>query len=164
MRHLTDEEIQSYLQSGRPEEWKLVEDHLNTCPECRNQLLLYKRLGDIVLSTTCKPTPNDFEKAVMKRLTSIQRQRRISDLIVAAVAVIGVLTAVLAFFLTPRIRQVVAGFLRDAWQSTIQFITGNGGSLESVAIPLIGLLFLMLFGAIDRRIMAKLNMTKVERV
>ena len=164
MRHLTDEEIQSYLQSSGSEERKRVENHLNTCTECRNQLLLYKRLGDIVLSTTCKPTPNDFEKAVMNRLKSIQHQRRISDLIVAAVALMGILSAALAFLLTPLIRQVIAGFLRDAWQSTIQLSTGNGGSAESIAIPLIGVLFLMLFAAIDRRIMAKLKMAKEARV
>jgi len=163
MRHLTDEEIQSYLQGGRPEECKLIEDHLNICPECRNQLLLYQRLGDIVLSTTRKPTPNDFERAVMKRLASIQRRRRITDLIVIAVALIGSLTAATAFLLTPQIRQVVAGFLNHAWQSTVLFMSGNGGSAESLAVPLVGFLSLVLFAVIDRRIMASLKTAKEAR-
>jgi len=157
MRHLADEEIQSYLQGSRLENRKLVEEHLDICPECRNQHLLYERLGDIVLSITRKPPPISFEKAVLKRLRSIQRQRRITDLIVTAVALIGILTALTAFLLTPQIRQVVVDFLDDAWQSTIQFTTGSGGSAESIAIPLIGVLFLMLFEAIDRRIIAKLK-------
>lgn len=158
MRHLTDEEIQSYLHGSRSEKRHLLKDHLNTCSECRNHLLLYERLGDIVLSTTCKPTPNDFERAVLKRLRSIRRQRRITDLIVTAVTLIGILTAVTAFLLTPQIRQVVAGFLNDTWQSTILFTSGNGGSAESLAIPLTGVLLLVLFAVIDRRIMAKLKM------
>ena len=116
MRHLTDEEIQSYLQSCGSEEWKQVEDHLNTCTECRNQLLLYERIGDIVLSTTRKLTPGDFEKAVMKRVKRTQRHRRTTDLTVAAMALVGVLIAVSVILLTPQIRQVVSGFLNDARQ------------------------------------------------
>jgi len=158
MRHLTDEEIQTYLQGYRSETRNLVEDHLDTCLECRNQLLLYERLGNIVLSSAHRPTPIGFEKTVMNGLRSIQRKRRINDLIVTAVALIGSLTAVAVFVLAPQIRQVVASYLDDAWQSIIQFTSGGGGSTESLAIPLIGLLLLVLFAVVDRQIMAKLKM------
>jgi hypothetical protein len=111
----------------------------------------------MVLSAVTSQIPDGFERDVIQRLKRKQRQRRIADLIVAAVALIGIVTAVSAILLTPHLSQIATGYLTDAWNGTVQLMSGNGGSTESLAIPLIGILLLVLFAAIDRPIMAKLK-------
>jgi hypothetical protein len=164
MKHLTDDEIQSYLQSGRLDRQRGVKNHLRICPDCQQQLLLYDKLGDIVISMDSEPIPNCFEKAVMKRLECTQRQRRITDLIVAAVALIGILTVGTAILLTPQLRQVVAGYLTDAWHGTIKLTPGSGVITESLAVPFFGVLLLALFAVIDRLIMATQRASRKVRV
>lgn len=163
MNHLTDDEIQSYLQSGRSERQLRVKDHLQICPDCRQQLLLYEKLGNVITAMVSAPIRNGFEKAVLKRLETIRHQRRITDLLVAITAVFGILAVGTAILLAPQLRQSVAGYVADVWYHMTQNTSGSGGTVEYLAVPLLGVVLLLLFTVIDRRIMAKLKTAKEAR-
>lgn len=164
MNHLTDGEIQSYLQSGRSERQLRVKDHLEICSDCRQKLLLYEKLGNIIAAMDSAPIRNGFEKAVLKRLEIIRQQRRITDILVAIAAIFGILIVGIAILLAPQLRQSVAGCLADVRNHMIQITSGSGGTAECLAVPLFGVVLLLLFAVIDRRIMAKLKTAKDARV
>jgi len=164
MKHLTDDEIQSYLQRGRSNKWAHVENHLGTCADCRKQLLLYEKLGDMILSTASNTIPNGFENTVMKRLKCTQRQRRMTDVIVAIVAFAGILSIGAIILLTPQLRYIVIGCLTDARHYAIQLTSETGGASQALAVPLFGILLLMLFGMIDRLAVARLRITDGARI
>jgi len=158
MKHLTDDEIQSYLQSGRSDKWVHFEDHLSNCAGCQKQLLLYEKLGEMVLSTSSNPIPKGFEKAVMGRLKRTQRQKRITDVIVAAVALVGLFIAGSIILLTPQLKGVVTGYLVDAWECGIQLTSAAGGMTDALAVPLFGIILFMLFATVDRLAVTKMRL------
>ena len=158
MKHLTDDEIQSYLQRGRSDKWAHVEDHLSICVDCQMQLLLYEKLGEMVLSTSSNPIPKGFEKAVMGRLKCTQRQKRITDAIVATVTLVGLSIAGAIVLLTPQLKQIVTNYLMDAWEYGIQFTSTANGMVDALAVPLFGIILFVLFSAVDRLAVTKLRL------
>jgi predicted anti-sigma-YlaC factor YlaD len=157
MKHLTDNEIQSYLQSGRSDKLAHIKEHLRNCPDCQKQLLLYKKLGDMVISTSLNPIPEGFERAVVGRLRSMQRQRRITDVIVTAVAFVGFAIVGAIVLLTPQLRHILTECLMDAWQYGSELTTAAEGSSDAVAILAFGVVMLVFFGVVDRLTAAKLG-------
>ncbi len=164
MNHLTDGEIQSYFQSGKSERQLRVKDHLEICSDCRQKLLLYEKLGNIIAAMDSAPIRIGFEKAVLKRLEIIRQQRRITDILVGITAIFGILIVGIAILLAPQLRQSVAGCLADVTNHMIQITSESGGTAEYLAVPLFGVVLLLLFAVIDRRIMAKLKTAKDARV
>ena len=158
MKHLTDDTIQSYLQSSRSEKWLQIEDHLSDCADCRKQLLLYEKLGEMVLSTSTHPIPKRFEKAVMERLKRTQRQNRKSDVIVTVVVLVGLSIACAIILLTPQLKEIVSNSLMDVWGYGIQLTSAASGMTDAFAVPLFGSILLMLFAAIDRLAVTRLGM------
>ena len=158
MKHLTDDTIQSYLQSSRSENWLQIEDHLSDCADCRKQLLLYEKLGEMVLSTSSHPIPKSFEIAVMRRLKKTQRQKRITDVIVATVTLVGLSITSAIVLLTPQVKQIVTNYLMDAWEYGIQFTSTANGMVDALAVPLFGIILFVLFAAVDRLAVTKLGL------
>jgi anti-sigma factor RsiW len=157
-KHLTDNEIQSCLHSLTAEERTRIEDHLNDCADCRKRLLLYKKLGDAVASASTDPIPEGFETAVMERLRGVRRLRRVTDVIVTAVALTGLILIGLIVFLTPQLRHMVAGYLMDAWQFGNEFVAVTEGSSEATAILALAGVLLILFAVIDRLAIGRLRL------
>ncbi|MFH1373792.1 MAG: hypothetical protein ABII79_08360 [bacterium] len=158
MKHLTDDEIQSYLQRDRSDKWAHVENHLGTCADCRKQFLLYEKLGEMVLSTSSNPIPNGFKKIVMRRLKCTQQQRRMTDVIVAVVALACLSIAGSIVLLTPQLKDIVTGYLVDAWECGIQLTSAAGGKTDALAVPLFGIILFMLFAAVDLLVVTKLRL------
>jgi len=159
MKHLTDHEIQSYLHGPTSDERVHIEDHLNVCPDCRKQLLLYKKLGDVVISASSNPIPEGFGTAVAERLRSVRRLKRITDVIVAAVAFIGFVLTGAIVFLTPPLNQIASGYLMDVWQYGRGLFSAAEGPSEAATVLAFGLILLILFAAIDRLVIERLGFT-----
>ena len=164
MRHLSDNEIQSYLQSDRSDKWKLVEAHLSNCSDCRNQLLLYEKLGKMVLFTSSKPTPKTFKRTVMRRIKRMQRQKRMTDGIVAGVALLGLSFAIAIVMLTPQLKEIVTGYLMEAWEKGTLYTTTSSGMIDALTVFLFGMVLLIFYAVIDRLAMANLRTTDNTRI
>ena len=158
MKHLTDDEIQSYLHRLQPDERVRLKDHLNGCSDCRKQLLLYKKLGDVVVSASLKPIPEGFETAVMGKLRSVQRITRITDIFVFAIAFLGFILMGLIVFLTPQLKHIVTVCLMDAWYFGSEIATDVAESSDVIGVPLFGIILFMLFAAVDRLTVTKLGL------
>jgi len=67
-KHLTDEEIQDYLDRNPPSYNRLLEEHLQTCQLCQNTLEEYKRLyEELKVEEGFELSPN-FSEAVLSKL------------------------------------------------------------------------------------------------
>ena len=157
MKHLTDDEIQTYFQTGRSDKWLQIEDHLNNCTDCQKQLLLYEKLGEMLVSTSSRPIPKRFEKAVMERLQRTKRQKRKSDVIVTFVALVGISIAGAIVLLTPQLKEIVTNYLMDVWEYGIQCTLAADGSTDALTVPLLGIILLMLFESVDRLVATRLK-------
>lgn len=115
MKHLTDHEIQSYFHDPAQADRRRIEKHISHCSDCRKQLLLYEKLGEIVSSASSNPTPKGFEKAVMEKLKISRRLNRRADMAVCAVACIGIVLIGLIILITPQLKQTVADCLTGLW-------------------------------------------------
>jgi hypothetical protein len=118
-------------------------------------LLLYRKLGDAVVSASLKPILEGFETAVMGRIRSVRRLNRITDVIVAAVAFIGFALVGSIVFLTPQLKHTVTKYLMDAWQYGSELTTATEGSSDAIAILAFGVAMVVLFAAIDRLAVGK---------
>jgi anti-sigma factor RsiW len=157
MKHLTDNEIQSYLHSLTSDERARSEDHLNGCSDCQKKLLLYKKLGDVVVSSSSNPIPEGFERTVMGRLRSTQRQKRLNDVIVTAVAIMGFVLIGSIVFLTPQLKHIVTMWLMDAWQYGSELAAATEGSSDAIDVLAFGATLFVLFAAIDRLTIGRLG-------
>jgi hypothetical protein len=68
MKHLTDSEIQAYLDGGASDERGRLDSHLKTCDSCRKKLREYEMLYDGLSSDTIPGLPADFTGSVMAEL------------------------------------------------------------------------------------------------
>lgn len=157
MKHLSDHEIQAYLRGCDRNRGIDADAHLSDCSICRRRLRLYERLEDMFRSTISSQIPVGFEKAVMTRLRRTRQQTRRADSIVAAVAMLSILGAGMAIFLVPQLWLIVTGSVMDAWHCTAALTSETRVTAESLAVPLTGILVLMLFAAVDRLIMPRLR-------
>ena len=157
MKHLTDNEIQSYLHGLTSDERACSEDHLNGCSDCQKELLLYKKLGDVVVSSSSNPIPKGFERTVMERLRCTQRQERLNDVIVTTFAFIGFALVGAIVFLTPQLKHIVTMSLMDAWQYGSELTKATEGSSDAIGVLAFGVSLLVLFAAIDRLAIGRLG-------
>jgi hypothetical protein len=157
MRHLTDDEIQNYLQSGVSGRFSHLEDHLSICGDCQKQLLLYERLEELAHFIPSKPIPKAFEKNVMQRLNYFHRQRRITDLIAAIIIFVGILSINAVILLMPQVRDIFADYSNKAWHNVIQLSSERGLTAKTIAVPILGIILLMLFAMVDRKIATNLK-------
>jgi len=75
LRHLTDEEIQDYLDGNIPEGDKYVQEHLRRCERCRNALQEYKSLYFGLKNDQGFDLAASFPQAVLSKLPKEQTAR-----------------------------------------------------------------------------------------
>lgn len=163
MKHLTDNEIQSYLQELPTEEETQIELHLSECPGCRKRLLLYKKLGEVVVSASEASVPEDFGTAVVGRLRAIRRLKRISDFVVAAIAIGGFVLVGLFIFLTPQFKYMVAENITELWYSATGSVGNTAESSGTTGILVFAAGLFVFFSIIDRLIIGKLRPARGQR-
>lgn len=94
LRHLTDEEIQDFLDGNIPEEKKYIQEHLRTCERCRNALQEYKSLYFGLKNDQGFELAARFPQAVLSKLpkeqTAVSRPKYYEFLlIIIGIAVAG---------------------------------------------------------------------------
>jgi anti-sigma factor RsiW len=100
MRHLTEEEIQAYLDGpGGGLDAELL-DHLKTCKECRDGLADYRALYAGLADDAAFEVPQGLAGSVISRLGLKQTRRRLTvpgDFILVACAIVAMLIGVSVF-------------------------------------------------------------------
>ena len=150
MRHLTDNEIQSFLNGCRAEERARLERHISKCPDCRKHLLAYRRLGAAVSSSLSQDTPEGFETAVLKRLRAARRIKRIADLVTTVVACTGLALIALMVTLSPQLSQAFSEYLTEAERLFGPGISETVITPDTASVLVFAIVLLVLFALVDR--------------
>jgi len=96
-RHLTDEEIQDYLDGNLQSENRLSEEHLQTCQLCQNTMEEYNRLYEELKVDEGFELSPGFLESVLSRLK--KEKASTSSLSLAEILILGMM-AVVALFTT----------------------------------------------------------------
>ncbi|KPJ48628.1 MAG: hypothetical protein AMJ41_04570 [candidate division Zixibacteria bacterium DG_27] len=99
-RHLTDEELQSYLDSDFTEDREWIQSHLQVCEHCREELVQYQQLYFGLSEDVGFELSPEFAESVISRIpepAALARQRRFMSVFASiSGAILGV--AVLLYF------------------------------------------------------------------
>ena len=98
LRHLTDEEIQDYLDRNIPEGDKYVQEHLRACERCRKALLEYQSLYLGLKKEQGFELPSNFPKKVISRLPEEQTVKSRPKYFEFALIILGIAVAGLVSF------------------------------------------------------------------
>lgn len=161
MRHLTDEEIQVYLDGMMENLDASLISHINTCGVCR------KAIGQYSLLYTCLSDDSSFgvttglAPAVMKQL-GLKRSPRRSlpfEIILAAAGVVATMCVALAWLdLGPLARTIAtalrsfAGLIAPVIEATGDYLAALNHGIVTLAV---GLTVLLLMAALDAFISRK---------
>jgi hypothetical protein len=156
MRHLTEEEIQTYLDGPSGEHDTGIVRHLRTCKQCREVLETYKALYDGLSADPAYAIPHDLAGSVLSALGLGKTERRLrvpGDVVLIACAIATMLVGLVAFAdlrplldsLSAAFRPVVA-YLGVHLESSHARLSENGGT---PTILLTGFLILALTGLLD---------------
>ena len=90
MNHLSDPQIQSYLEGGFKGKNE-IEEHLRVCRYCQNQLAMYKIIVSELRSDTAASFSPNFAESVIRKI-EIARERKanfIESGLLAAAVIVG---------------------------------------------------------------------------
>ncbi|MGB2696374.1 MAG: zf-HC2 domain-containing protein [Candidatus Zixiibacteriota bacterium] len=93
LRHLTDEEIQDYLDGNVPSGNRYVQEHLRKCERCRKALLEYQSLYLGLKKDRGFELPANFPKAVISKLPEEQTVKSRSKYYESLLIILGILVA-----------------------------------------------------------------------
>ena len=110
MRHLTDEEIQDYLDGNIQEENKYVQEHLRTCERCRKALLEYQSLYLGLKKDQGFELPKGFPRTVISRLSEEEIARSRPKYYELALVILGIAVAGLVSFHLIDLRPLIQTF------------------------------------------------------
>jgi hypothetical protein len=110
LRHLTDEEIQDYLDGNIPEENKYVQEHLRTCERCRKALLGYQNLYLGLKKEQGFELPSNFPKTVISKLPEEEIEKSRPKYYEFALIILGIAVAGLVGFHLIDLRPLIQTF------------------------------------------------------
>ena len=154
MKHLTDDQIQGYLDGALDKERDTVAAHLQTCPVCRKALIQYETLYQDLKDDTEFDLPADFASNVIAGMQEQSVSSKFLSSVWAYVAGLLITAAGICYFvdLTP-LQKTMAGL----WQglnldatvlsTASHFLTGLGVNSN---LFFFAVLILLLYGALDR--------------
>ncbi len=93
LRHLTDEEIQNYLDGNIPEGDKYIQEHLRICERCRKALLEYQSLYQGLKKDQGFELPKGFPKTVLSKLPEEKTARSRPKYFESLLIILGILVA-----------------------------------------------------------------------
>ena len=90
MKHISDEDLQLYVSGKSGEKTELIEEHLESCMECRRQLALYKSIDAALENRGDGGFGHNFDMAVINGIHRLEKKpNRISDYAVIGFALAG---------------------------------------------------------------------------
>jgi len=151
MNHLSDENLQKYLDKDPKVSKAEVERHLKTCDHCRQNYLVYKQLYAGLANETGFMLSANFSESVISRIKK-KREKTYSFFESLLLAIAGLFSVGLVFYFTN-----LGDFLLDTFNKNVQavepFLKGVqnifGGNL---GIPISAILIIILFGVADKLI------------
>lgn len=162
MKHLTDSEIQTYLDGGSDgEAHKKIEMHLAGCQHCRKELQTYRALYGYLSAAPAVSLSPAFAGKVISRLERGESERPLFEWLMFGVSVLiglaaffyfvplGTLGSLFAPLLTPMLESA-----RPLWQYLLSLTTGlDLPGIGNVRLVIFAGLVLLSAALIDRFIL-----------
>ena len=149
MNHLSDEDIQKYLDNDPELNKAEVDNHLKICDRCRQDYMIYKQLYSELTDETGFMLSANFSESVVSRIKK-NKEKSYNFFEGLLLAVAGLFSVGLIFYFT----NLGAVFLDIFAKSTVQlkpFFEGTGNILGgNLTIILFAIIVLILFGFADR--------------
>ena len=156
MRHLTDDEIQAYMDGSAPTLDPDLKTHLETCRLCQDALRQYRMLYEGLADDTVYEIPPDLAQTVVSRLGLEPSSRRAAfpaDVVLVAGAIIAAVAVALNFLdfmplLGPllALRATLFGYAATPLESARTYLVGLNHVLT---IGLAAIAILVFMGALD---------------
>lgn len=109
MKHLTDADIQTYLDGNLGDGVRTVEDHLHTCEMCRGHVEEYRALYAQLADDSALPVYRGLSDAVIVRAIPAGSWKERSGFVDAILAAGGAVIAVVTFLLLSDLSPLTAG-------------------------------------------------------
>ena len=155
MRHLTDEEIQAYLDGLTENLDASLISHLDTCRECRKAIDQYRLLYTCLSDDSSFGVTTGLTPSVMKRLGLKRSQRRSLpvEIVLAAAGVMASACVALTWFDPGSVARTIAAAFRSFAGPIAALIEATGDYLialnHGITTLAVGLTVLLLMAALD---------------
>ena len=150
-RHLTDSEIQSYLDGKlNDEQYKFCNRHFQICQSCRHELQRYEKLYAGLKESPAIQFSPEFSHTVLNKIETHRRSRGISRIWKIGLLAAGTLLAIgVMFYMLNIVSLFVPFFLKlkleyDSIITGIQKVTG-GLTIDISLFVLAGVILLLIF-------------------
>lgn len=161
MKHLSDEEIQDFLDGNLPERNQEIERHLSECESCRVEVKHYRRLAAALAADTGQDLAAGFADRVMVRVSAepVARPRAVLFERLAMALVGAAMVVVAAVFLDWSLvgRVLVEMFSRAATKASATAPEVTGGMHIDLNLLAAALTVLALIGIADHFILKPLR-------
>ena len=153
--HLSDEELQSYLDEKSIRNTAAVEHHLQSCIHCRRQLIAYRLIHAEFHAEPEKDFSRDFEDDVIKRIHEIESRRfQLKNYLLLFFSMTVCISLMAYGFLNTQYRSIVSQAVSDSWNRLTMLIHDviHGSELftGTIEIVLFAGIILLFFGFLDR--------------
>jgi len=109
LKHLTDADIQAYLEDNLVDDARWVEDHTNACDTCRKRLAEYRALYLQLADDSALPVFDGLSDAVMARATRDGSSKERSGFVDVILAASGAVLVFVTFLFVSDISPLTAG-------------------------------------------------------
>jgi predicted anti-sigma-YlaC factor YlaD len=114
--HLTDEQLQLYLQGGRSQETSLIEEHLYSCEDCRLQLAVYRSVFTELNVEPADVFSPGFESGIIENLRdNVNKKIQIKNFLLHAAAILFGAIISIYVFLSIQISENIERIFIDDW-------------------------------------------------
>jgi hypothetical protein len=162
LKHLTDEEIQEYLDGSlSPENELLFETHLKICPHCQESLKQYQSLYAGLANDEGFDLPKSFAKSVISRLPEEAKVKFRFNYANVILTILGIIIAVGITFYYVDLKPL-GRVISNIFVPQYEFGSGLIVSIKSSLVNLNGSLSLLAFAGLTLLIIAALDRTLVQ--
>jgi hypothetical protein len=144
LKHLTDEEIQDYLDSSPSSVDRTIEEHLKTCQLCKGALEEYKRVYAELKVDKGFELPPNFANLVLSRLPQKAPSRPHTNYAGIILVILGLISGISLMFYFVGWKYISQG-ITDILQPQLDFVSNYWGTMGRLLADLnidFGLLFL----------------------
>ena len=114
--HLTDEQLQLYLEGGISQETSLIEEHLYSCEDCRLQLAAYRSVFTELNVEPAEVFSPGFESGIIENLwDKVNKKFQIKNFLLHAAAILFGAIISIYVFLSIQISENIERIFVDKW-------------------------------------------------
>ena len=150
--HLSDEQIQAYLDGQLSINTNKIEEHLESCPGCQKNLMVYREVYTSLGTDHLPALPKNFSKGVVSAVSGKSESlwQKLESGSILSFFLISI--ALCFYFLNPLPQILKAGssmihFVGELFNDALAMFNGN------VPLMIIALVILFLIEVLDRRLL-----------